>query len=639
ALEATLRRLRLFLQRRGRLLGHAEGKVVERGERRVLSLAVTPGPLTPILQVRFPGASSLPETELRERVGARRGHPWRWGGETVDEETLAADASSLLGTFQQAGFADAQVEAARIVAERTGVAIEFPIIEGLRRVVATVEVEGLPAGLTPPALALVKGSPWSSLAEMRSREAVQALLEERGYADSLTRSEHRCDGEGQCEVRLRIEPGPLVTVGRVVVAGLARTRRSVVETVAALHEGQVAGPEAQLAAQRRLLALGIFQRAAVRQLPGQAAGGRRGLLLDLAEGPTRALAFGLGWDTEERARASISWSELNLFGGARSLGLQARLSSRRKHLQVSYREPARLGLLGFPTWVEAYRTEEDFGSFKLLRRGTWVEFGDRQRRPTHLVLRYEYQIVDPEAPPEILSELERDKQRLAIAALTPYLEWDTRDDIFSPRRGAFASLALQSAFKAFLGDAEFAKLTASVTAFTPLRGGVLVAAARGGGLQPRGNSSGACDVTANPGGCENLAAPISVRFFGGGRVSHRAFATDRLGIRGKTLACPQGGGDCQTSELQPVGGAGELFSSLEWRFPLLGVIGGNVFLDGGNIWSSWREVQTSELRWGAGLGLRVETPVGPLRLEYGWKLDRETGESPGELFLSFGNPF
>jgi outer membrane protein insertion porin family len=69
------------------------------------------------------------------------------------------------------------------------------------------------------------------------------------------------------------------------------------------------------------------------------------------------------------------------------------------------------------------------------------------------------------------------------------------------------------------------------------------------------------------------------------------------------------------------------------------VVGGSTFVDGGNVWPSWQEIDVGQLRWGAGLGLRVDTPVGPFRIEYGWKLDQEPGESRGEWFFSFGNPF
>ncbi len=635
--DVAQRRVLLFLQREGRLLAKVTAVLGDEEGERVLRVDATPGPRTPVVAVRFPGSSEAVAAKLRERIGARPGHYWRWGGEPVDEDTLEADVGSLQTTLRSEGYAEATVAAPRLVAEGGGVAVEFPVAEGIRDTVTALEVTGVPPGVPVPALPLAESKPWSEAAEAGSRAALGAALEEAGYPDATVASRHEC-ADGSCRVVLRADPGEAAVVDRVVVAGLVRTHLSVVEKVAGLEPGRWIGPEEQLAAQRRLLALGIFQRASIHAIPGQSYGPRRGLILDLQEGPTRAVGFGLGYSNEERVRVSAVWSELNLFGRARSLSLEARVSSRERRWQINYREPARLGLLGFPTWVAVYRTDERFATYDFLRRGMWVEFGDHQRRPLRALLRYEYQIVNSNAPNDIKSQLERDRRDIAIASVTPVLEWDTRNDVFTPRRGVYASLQLKSAFKAFKADVAFEKLIAAVAGYAPAGAGVFALSARAGAIEPH---TGISDTTA---GCttDNCAIPIAERFFAGGRVSQRAFPTDMLGIVGQTLKCESGGETVPTTPgctLVPIGGAGLLLASAEWRMPLWGVLGGTVFLDGGNVWAAWRDIRVSQMRWGAGVGLRVATPVGPLRLEYGWKLRRLPGESAGELFLSFGNPF
>ncbi|MFI5167368.1 MAG: BamA/TamA family outer membrane protein [Thermoanaerobaculales bacterium] len=639
AIDLTEGRVRMYLQHQGRLLAQVHAEISGPKDPRLLRLTIKPGPLTPIIAVRFPGAHSLPTKQLREKVGARPGHFWRWGGEPVDDDTLAADASSLLGTLRAAGFVDAKVDEPRIVPEGAGVVIEFPVEEGQRRVVGELAIEGVPVKVKAPRLALTRGGPWSEAGEEQARASLEAAIQEAGYPDAQVTATHDC-ANGVCAEVLRAQPGIAAVVGRIVASGLVRTRRGIVDKVVGIKEGDLAGPAERLAAQRRLLALGIFQRADLRPIPGQDAGTRRGLLLDLDEGPDQALSFGLGYDTEQKVRVLLSWSELNLFGAARSLSVQTVLSSQQQRFEVDYREPNRLGVLGFPTWVSVYRTEEHFTTYDLAERGSWIELGDRLKRPLRLLLRYEYQIVEPTAPPEILSQLEREQQHLAISSISPILEWDTRDDLFTPRRGLYASLAWQNAFRALSADATFDKVTASLAAFAPARGGVLAVSLRAGAIQPHNHVAGTPD---------DLLLPIGVRFFGGGRVSERAFSTDMLGIPGKTIDCqPPAVGSTSTScTLVPSGGAGQLLTSLEWRFPVRGPVGANVFLDGGNVWQAWRQINFAELRWGAGAGLRVETPVGPFRLEYGWKFKRlrigtppySVVESPGELFLSFGNPF
>ncbi|HZI64098.1 MAG TPA: BamA/TamA family outer membrane protein, partial [Thermoanaerobaculia bacterium] len=79
--------------------------------------------------------------------------------------------------------------------------------------------------------------------------------------------------------------------------------------------------------------------------------------------------------------------------------------------------------------------------------------------------------------------------------------------------------------------------------------------------------------------------------------------------------------------------------NLDYRFPIAGPVGGILFLDSGNVWTRWQDVDPGDAKTGAGVGVRYLSAVGPLRLEVGWKLDREPGEDPYVVFLSFGNPF
>ena len=88
-----------------------------------------------------------------------------------------------------------------------------------------------------------------------------------------------------------------------------------------------------------------------------------------------------------------------------------------------------------------------------------------------------------------------------------------------------------------------------------------------------------------------------------------------------------------------LGGGALLLGNFEWRFPIAGPVGGTLFTDVGQVWREWGEFDAGELRWGAGVGVRYLSPIGPIRLEIGWKLDRQWYESPYVFFFSLGNPF
>ena len=146
-------------------------------------------------------------------------------------------------------------------------------------------------------------------------------------------------------------------------------------------------------------------------------------------------------------------------------------------------------------------------------------------------------------------------------------------------------------------------------------------------------------------GLASLRIPISERFFAGGRSSHRAYLRDRLAIPCETAFVDLDAMACDAENLSaadpliPVGGNGLLLVNLDYRFPIFGPLGGTLFADAGNVWADWRDFDTEDVRVGAGVGFRYLSPIGPLRFEVGWKLDRAAGEDSAVFFLSFGNPF
>lgn len=595
----------------------------------VLIVKVRRGPKLPVKAVRFPGippGNSL-EKELRQHIlvrGRRLLTGFQW-----DEDTLAADRDSLLTTLKSMGYLEAEVDSPQLVKEGKGVVVEFPVRLGPFWSVEGVELAGWPKTLQAPELPVKAGDAWNPVAIEQGRMALLAQLRAAGFAEASVTVEHRCQAY-RCRPLFGVRTGSQFTVGRVVVGALAKTDPRVIDSVVHLKEGDPLSSEALLLAQRRLLELGIFDRVTIREIPGQDLGLRRGLVIDAEEAPTRSLAGGIGWDTEEKLRVSGSWTDLNLFGGAKTFSIEGRFSSRQRRFQLNYREPAGLGILGVPTWVAVYRTEESFPTYSLLRRGMWVEVGNHLQRPRRFLLRYDYQIIAPDAPEAVLSKLERNHQQLRLASLTPILEWDTRDDLFSPKAGALVSLQLQRAIPVFLADTSFSKFLGNVAFYRPVGKIVLALGLKTGVIRPHQGDKGVPD---------NLRVPVAVRFFAGGRITHRSFATDRLGVPGQTLLCPESQATCPVNQLEPVGGAALFLGSVEWRIPVAGSLGITLFTDGGNTWAGVKDVKLADMRWGAGLGLRFETPVGPIRLEYGWKLDRQLGESKGEFFLSFGNPF
>ena len=618
--------LRERLEGQGYLLAKVRARVRGEDGTKVLAIHLEPGPRVKVKDVAFPGAEAISARRLRKLVNVRRGGVGGWRGQELTSGTLEQDRQAIAELYHRKGFEEAEVDPPTVVLlEGNRVRIVFPIREGRRWRVAGLRLEGFPVEVLKAVegpLPLKEEGPWNPDLLGPTRRALELALASAGYPDGGVTATVDTSRPGKAVVVLRADPGPYVRLADVVVAGLSGTAESVVRGVLERHRVQTGEPYSLshiLDAQQELYQLGLFRRVEIVPLPGEEHGARRGLLVRCEEGLQRSYVLGLGWDTESKARLILGWSHLNLLGHAHAVGTELRLSSREKRFQANLREHDVLGL-GVPAFLTAYRTEETFASFSQRRRGLWVDVGDRRQRPFRLWIRYEYQLVRPDASPEILSQLEREDREIRIASLTPTLEWDTRNDLLDPSRGLLISFSPQVAFPLFAADAHFLKLEGRLSLFGKLPGGTGALGLHLGAIEPLGVGG---DFA------ENLKIPLNARFFAGGRISHRAFAVDRLGVPGQTLDL---NGD-------PTGGNALAILNLEYRRHLKGAVSGVLFLDAGNVWADPGKVRLEDVRWGLGLGLRVHTPAGPLRLEYGRKLDRKPGESAGELFLSFGTAF
>jgi outer membrane protein insertion porin family len=191
---------------------------------------------------------------------------------------------------------------------------------------------------------------------------------------------------------------------------------------------------------------------------------------------------------------------------------------------------------------------------------------------------------------------------------------DTRNDPINPRRGTVYSVeTLLSASK--LGGDSFLKGGAFVAHYEEVRAGVVIAgAARIGLARAFGESS---------------ELPLPERFFAGGPSVMRAFKTDEVGP----------GFYNEDGVFVPDGGNGLLHFVLEARIDLVKNFACQLFAETGNVYSTLQEIQLSDLREVAGFGLTYRSPLGPLRLDWGFKLDKRSGENRHEVHLAVGYAF
>ena len=622
--DALAERVRERLQEAGYLLAEVDAELITGGELPVLRITAEPGAVRKIIAIDFPGAESLSTKVLRTAVSVHPGAVRGLRGQDVSAGSLERDRLAVIDLYRSRGFPEATVGTPFIEAVGGDAAlIAFPVDEGLRWTLTDLTIEGLPAetvaALERRPLPMVEASPWDPRQVEEARRWLEGLLADTGYPDGRASAEIDASRLGEASVILIAEPGQFVRIGKVVVAGLKRTDPSVVDRIlrrTGITEGEPFSRSQMLEAQQQLYEIALFRRVELLPMPGQERHSERGLVVLLEEGLHKSYLVGLGWNETDRFRVTLGWYHLNLFGGAHAVSAETVLSSREQRFQLGVREP-RLPWIDVPGYLVIYQTFEDFPSYSQRRRGLWIDLGDRYRLPFRTWWRYEYQLVQPEnlpsgAPPE--------EQEARISSLTPTLEWDFRDNPLVPTGGSFSEVSLSYAFPFLEADSEFLKLQGRTTFYGEIANGRGAVGIRLGAIEPLGGDTG------EP---ANIQVPINTRFFAGGANTHRAFAWDTLGIPGQTI----------NDDGEAIGGNALVLINAEYVRKLTGPFSGHLFIDAGNVWESPDLVRFEDIRWGAGLGFSLDTPAGPIRLEYGWKLDREPGESPGEWWISFGIPF
>ncbi|MGE0452888.1 MAG: BamA/TamA family outer membrane protein [Vicinamibacteria bacterium] len=523
-------------------------------------------------------------------------------GESLREATIEADVATLLRLLREAGHAEAQVEAE--VAEGGGLTpVRFRVRPGPRTLVSRVELTGAPADLELPALRVVAGQPLRMDDVARDRAALLGALHDRGFLRAEAAPEIATEQEPPgARVSYALEPGEQVRIGEIVVAGLRDTRETVVRRELRVAEGDPLGAAALRESQRRLQALGLFERVVFRELDPGAPRQRR-LALELAEGPRTAVAYGLGYSERDLLRASVEVTRRNLNGLDRTLSTFARISFRSSRLLASFREPRLLGRKQ-ELFLTAFREDEDRDSFDFVRHGLLAQTARDIAPRLSLITRYVFQrtrTFNIEVP---IEEIDREFQSSLFSGPSASLVFDTRDDPLDPRRGGFAGLDAQVS-STLLGGDDFGKTFLQASVYRPLSARLVLATGARLGL-------GWTYGEAPP----QLALPD--RFYAGGDYSLRGYAVDAV---------------------DPSGGNALVLVGTELRVDLGRRLSLATFAEAGNTYPLVADLDLGELLYTAGVGLRYKSAFGPLRVDWGFKLNPRAGDDPWRVHLTIGHAF
>lgn len=614
--RASARQIEAAYREEGYAFAKASGMLTRDGDGRIVRFRVEEGPRVRVASVTVSGDTGLPGGRLRDRMDTRP--PGMLGGGFYRAAVVEQDVLGLRSLLESEGFGDASVGPADVTFsdDRTEARITVPVAAGPRFIVGDVEVAGHAAVSRDDlrrTIALKPGAAWSRAAADEARRALEREYARRGYHAAQVEYEAR-RRDGVVDVTYRVREGEPTRIGRVLLEGLVLTRPRVIERELPFATGDRFDPDAVVEAQRRLTTLGPFDRVDVEPLrppPGPFADVR----VAVRERPPWHADLGLGYTTFEGARAFVEVKHDNLFGTARTATFRQRLSERGHRTDLRYGEP-RVAGTRWDGSADLFREQREEIGFELERLGGALgvqrDLLPERVRGLRTVVRYEISQVERFDVDRTLAGAEVVTGRERIATLTPELTLDRRERPLDPARGSFHLLSLRGADTVLGSDPSFLKARLETHWFFDwLPPTVLALSARIGLAGPLR---------------ETQALPIEERFFAGGSTTVRGYEENRLGPL--------------DDKGNPTGGNASVVLNVEWRFPIWRWIGGAGFVDLGAVASEVGRLDPGDLKTGAGVGLRVATPVGPLRLDVGYPLDAVAHqERELRFYVSVGHAF
>jgi outer membrane protein assembly complex protein YaeT len=564
----------------------------------------------------FSGVKSVDESRLRNSLATHASSRIPWGKKSKFNQTqFEADLKRVTAFYADRGFPDARVTTfdAKVNAPKNQVDLSVTIDEGQPVKVASIDFAGF--DVIPPArLAALKKSAPLSIGQPRDRQLVASTyeaavneLKDHGYpyAKVSTAEDDGRDGK-QAAITFTAEPGVLAHFGSVQVSGNKSVDEHIISRELTFKPGDLFQRSVLQDSQRRLYGLELFQFANVEPVNSDQQPDAVPVRVTVAEGKHQRLNFGVGYGTEEKARVDAEYHHLNFLGGARTAGLHVRWSSLDRGVRADFTQPYFFAphfsfgaeAQDWYTVTPAYSSSVSGAKISVTHRAdprtSWsVSFGSEYDHSTIS----DTALNDPSLRSALIAlglDPSTNAQSGTLSVVGFDLQHSTADSPLNAHHGYQIAFHAEDASSILRGT--FGYLAGSIDArqYLPLTD-ALVIASRGqlGNIRPDDG--------------DEAKIPFAKRYFLGGASSLRGWGLYEVSPLSESGL--------------PIGGDSLFAFSEELRAQLHGKVGGVFFLDGGNVWAKSGTIALDDLRYAIGAGLRYQTPVGPLRLDYGYQLN------------------
>jgi outer membrane protein assembly complex protein YaeT len=625
----------------------------------VVTFDIARGPEYRVGAVAITGGDGVPRELVNRLLAVSTGQPYSLA-------KVNAGVTALRQEYYKRGYFKAQVtpvptEAGPPAGNIATMDVSIAVNQGPKALVTDVVFE--PASPHVPLADLrgvirtKAGDPFVAAATLVDLASIETLYHNRGFPTAEIKADRQAsDDDRAITITFTIDEGPQIFVQDIRVIGNHRVDTPAILDTMAIHAGGPLGAAAVQKSRQDVQAAFGFRSVSIADEPVLTNDSRRHVIVTVEEAPATTIAWGGGILVDRRPvadvpggpasqhldvgpRGSFEISRQNLGGRNRALDFFTRLGVR-----------SNPNLDGNPFGFVDYLVQTQYNEHRAFQTPLDITFGASSERDVQTDFNYVKQVLKAEAQyrasrhvtlteqyalqfTNLFDQSIPAEQRLLIDRVFPQKRlsivssgvlWDRRNDPIAPSNGTLTSADFEVAPKALGSEFGFVKTLFQTSGYRAIdNGGRFVGAARAEvGLAHGFSRDTLKDINGNDildptTGLPIVVAPLpaSERFYAGGGTTVRGFNEDVLGV--PALITDQG---------LSLGGNGLVVLNLELRTRVLRLAGKDIsvvtFIDGGNVFPNASDISLKQLRGTVGFGVRYNSPLGPIRLDYGFKLTR-----------------
>ncbi len=589
---------------------------------------ITEGEKVKIKKIEIEGNKAFSDDKIKEIMEVAEKKPW-WtpslrnimGLITGDAGILKSDAlerdlSRIAAFYHNYGYVDAKVGRPKIKREGADIYITIPVNEGERYKVGKISIDQDYFKDGEQLLKDLHLKDEQYFSQQVLRKDIIALtnrFSDQGFAYCNIEPQLIRDRVNHVvDITLKVDKGPKVYIERIEIAGNTRTRDKVIRRELRVKELEPFSSTGLKRSQNRLRRLGYFQDVNITPRKGSDES-HMNIDVNVKEQPTGTFSVGMGYSSVDSLIFMGEVSQRNFLGKGQTLSFRGIIGGSTQRFTLSLFEPY-FRDTRFSLGFDIYNWNYEYDDYTKDSYGGALRFGypltDNLRWYSRLRVD-ESDISDYIDDP---SRYIRDSIDIkSTRSLSMGLTYDSRDRYFNPTRGWLADISVENAGTLLGGDAEYTKFEGSTAYYHPIWKDILIGKIKIGAGYVEEGSDG--------------KLPIWERFFLGGLDSVRGFKYGWVSPR-----------DPVTDER--IGGEYMGYLQSEMVFPLVQELGlnGVVFYDMGNVWQK-DDVDISDTKKSVGLGVRWLSPMGPLRIEWGYNLDKDPEDDSSNWEFRMGGSF